>query len=415
MIQGRALLVSALALVCGSLLVTAPVQAAFPGTNGKIAFTMPFDSHHGRSKIYTVNPDGSGQTSLMGSLEGYPTWSPDGTKIAFLSDQLYTMNPDGSGRTAVPGTLADFYPSWSPDGSSFALSNGEGAAAEINTIYVNGRGRLNISRSAGGDIEPAWSPNPRKIAFTTDRDANYEIYTMNDDGSGQTNISNNAATDRQPSWSPDGTKIAFTTDRDGNSEIYTMNADGSGQTSITNNVAIDNQPAWSPDGTKIAFTRQDFGIYTMNADGSGQTLISTDVMFTVSNARDPDWGPLPRGPAPLQPLADKTAPTVKLRYARKQRVSKLSVVVQLNEAGTVTARGSVAAAGGASRVYKFKQRSRRVRANAKTRLRFRLRARSLRAVRRVLKRKRLKAKIIITAKDQVGNRRTSTVRIKLRR
>src|SRR5689334_19079267 len=63
---------------------SASVQAAFAGTNGKIAFTSQRD---GNPEIYVMNADGSGQTRLTNNPRGdeFPAWSPDGTKIAFAS------------------------------------------------------------------------------------------------------------------------------------------------------------------------------------------------------------------------------------------------------------------------------------------------------------------------------------------
>src|SRR5206468_6195366 len=87
-----------------------PARAAFPGTNGKIAFSSFTDSSPD-PQIFTVNPNGSGETQLTRSDEGHavaPDWSPDGTKIAFQGDatgnqQLYVMNADGSARQLLLG------------------------------------------------------------------------------------------------------------------------------------------------------------------------------------------------------------------------------------------------------------------------------------------------------------------------
>jgi hypothetical protein len=114
-------------------------------------------------------------------------------------------------------------------------------------------------------------------------------------------------------------------------------------------------------------------------------------------------------------VTDKAAPSAKLTVARTQRASNVSIVVQLNEAGTVTAGGSVAAPGGASKVYKFKSVSRSVNANATTKLRLKLPAKALKAIKRALRRKKLKARLTITVKDQAGNKKTSKATIKLKR
>src|SRR5687767_4151276 len=71
-----------LVLIAGAV----TVNAAFPGANGKIAFSSFRD---GNQEIYVMNPDGSGQTRLTDNPadDGAPAWSPDGTKIAFTSNR----------------------------------------------------------------------------------------------------------------------------------------------------------------------------------------------------------------------------------------------------------------------------------------------------------------------------------------
>src|SRR5687768_5473460 len=80
-----------------------PSQAAFPGHNGKIAFTAERDDFF---QIYTINPDGSGEINVSNDpTEAWgAAWSPDGTRIAFASRrdfnnggglaEIYVMNAD---------------------------------------------------------------------------------------------------------------------------------------------------------------------------------------------------------------------------------------------------------------------------------------------------------------------------------
>jgi len=234
-----------------------------------------------------MDADGSNPTRITNNAASdfNPSWSPDGTKIAFTSHrEIYVMDADGSNPTRITNNAAsDFNPSWSPDGTKIAFTSWRDGNDEIYVMDADGSDPTNISNNDANDYVPSWSPDGTKIAFTSQRDGNGEIYVMDADGSNPTRITNDDASDYVPSWSPDGTKIVFTSNRDGNGEIYVMNADGSNQTNLTHypkNMSYDgdDSPSWSPDGTKIAFMSyrdgKDRQIYVMDADGSNQTYIT---------------------------------------------------------------------------------------------------------------------------------------------
>src|ERR1043166_7407740 len=123
--------------------------------NGKIVFVS--DRHTGRGlNIWTMNPDGSAPTRLPDGksrtdrlppfvpvYDGDPAWSPDGSKIAFISNRdylfgLYTMNADGSNVKLVTDQVPDpSGPSWSPDGQKIACAAGNGIVIEPNQPVID--------------------------------------------------------------------------------------------------------------------------------------------------------------------------------------------------------------------------------------------------------------------------------------
>jgi len=289
-----------------------------------IAFTSNRDGVS-NEEIYVMNPDGTNQRNLTKSWgdDFAPACSPDGTKIAFVSDRppsrfhfgwyneaLYVTNRDGTRQKK----LADEYPvanaSWSPDGSTIALTcnyeryvNGfPRRDCEIFVMSPDGTNQVNLTNNGADDLDPCWSPDGTKIAFCSNRDSvgpgsdearhlgEAEIYVMNADGSNPKRLTDDPFPDSSPAWSPDGTRIAFASCRGGNTDIFVKNADGTKVRRLTDNLAGDRQPCWSPDGKKIAFASERDGnweIYVMNADGTEQQRLTNNPARDMS----PAWSP----------------------------------------------------------------------------------------------------------------------------
>lgn len=272
-----------------TLLWTRPVWAAFPGNNGKIAFTSMRD---GNQEIYVMNADGSDQRNLTNdeAHDRNPAWSPDGSKIAFSrlepskSDDILTMNSDGSGVTQLTNNhVDDRWPSWSPDGQEIAFTSNRDGDYEIFVMKADGTEVTQLTKNTTFDACPKWSPDGSKIVFHTCSETRCDIFMMNADGS---NIAKLLTEDGGylPDWSPDGSRIAF----DGFHGIFVMHADGSDSRQVGTSDAT--EPAWSPDGLKIVFTIDYRDVYVMNGDGSGQVNLTND----GTDNREPDWQPVER-------------------------------------------------------------------------------------------------------------------------
>ena len=239
-------------------------------------------------------------------------WSPDSSRIIFWSvmdypndtgpGELYVINADGTDQIRLTDNFAnDNSPEWSPDGTKIVFVSDRDLLAGIYVMNADGTGQINLTPNAAQNFAPAWSPEGNRIAFGSNRDGNSEIYLMNADGTGQTRLTSNLAQDDGLAWSPDGSKIAYVSRIDGNREIYVMNSDGTGNTNLTNDPAPDEGPDWSPDGRKIAFFSHREGhyvVYVVNADGTAQTNLTTEAENWW-----PDWSPGPVGPPAVSNIA----------------------------------------------------------------------------------------------------------------
>ena len=266
----------------------------------------------GSPRLYLVNADGSDLKwlSMDFSQAIEPQASPDGRRIAFTSfrdgqislvgsplGEIYVMDMDGGNLVNLSNHPDDDRePSWSPDGTRIAFSGKREGDSEIFLMDLDGSNVVNITENPGSDRQPSWSPDGTQVAFTSVRENASgalqagEIYVVGTDrGSIGVNLTQNPAEEGQPSWSPDGSRIAFVSGRDGDDEIYVINADGSDPINLSRSPgSIDWRPMWSSDGTRIAFISDRDGIpeiYLMDADGSNQVKLVED----SGSADWPSW------------------------------------------------------------------------------------------------------------------------------
>jgi Tol biopolymer transport system component len=295
-----------LVAVLACLLWAMPASATFPGQNGKLTFE--------RSRLFTVNPDGSALTPITAEFGGIvgrePTFSPDGRLIAFdhgggpagqTGWGIWVMSNTGTNprqvtrqSQAVAGQ--DTYPFWSPDGQEIGFVRNR----DILVMDADGSGtpRNLTSTFFNAAQDPEWSPDGDLIVFSDGGD----IYVVAADGSSPPElVPTPIANDRYPSWSPDGDTIAYAT----NTEIRRVNPDGSNNVLLAGGFREAWDVAWSPNGSRIAFINDTGNIniqeelYVMNANGTGARAIGVDTSINL------DWGVAASGPPP--PVLGETA------------------------------------------------------------------------------------------------------------
>jgi Tol biopolymer transport system component len=243
-------------------------------------------------------PGGAGAKPTQGRTNVDPVWSPDGTRIAFVSSRvgssdrdIWVMRSDGTGLINLTRGIPDEGShAWSPDGARIAFTRAPRSGEErpsVEVIDAGGGGRRVL---AAGSF-PTWSPDGTRIAFTSAPrvvEEKSSVEVIEADGGGRRVL----AVGSLPAWSPDGARIAYVRDGD----VWVVDADGSNPHPLTSFAALRfaNTPAWSPDGSTIAFVvvgawvaPEPNDVWTVGADGSRLRRVMT-AGFVDGAA---DWAP----------------------------------------------------------------------------------------------------------------------------
>lgn len=264
----------------------------------------------GFREIYVMDWDGSSLDKITNhrSVALSPSWSADGTKIAYTAfvqrTKTKTRNADMFIYELLTGKrwLVSYRQglnsgaNFAPDNENLYLTLTQSGTPDIYKMSYDGNLMGKITNGPPGtmNVEPAVSPDGKKIAFSSDRSGQPMIYVMNSDGSNVKRITFAGKYNSTPSWSPDGKRIVFAGWSDDHFDIFTMNSDGTDMIRVTsakkaNGKAAQNEdPCYSPDGRHIVYTSNRSGsnqIYISNLDGSDERRIT----FDSSNYYKPKW------------------------------------------------------------------------------------------------------------------------------
>jgi Tol biopolymer transport system component len=265
-------------------------------------------------ELHRISVDGSGSVPLkLDNFFWTPSWSPDGTKIAYVQDdgdgfssEIYVMNADGTDdRRICCGSGADLQfdqsPTWSPDGKLIAWAASRSSDADRGIWKIDVATGNKVQLTDQDDAGPDWGPDGR-IVFGrfTDPNSDYpwDLYVMDAGGGNQVLL--RAAVSRgtpAPQWSPDGQAILFSASADpsGPTKLWSISPNGGAPVQKTGETR-EAAAGWSPDGSQIVFEYWGDYPWPPNAHGLciGAPAGTTCTRITTNSGRgffdiDPDW------------------------------------------------------------------------------------------------------------------------------
>jgi Tol biopolymer transport system component len=248
-------------------------RATLPRVALRFDHSVPASPRSVVSAVFVAGRDGEGARPVAlpdgFATASHPCWSPDGRWIAFAAfdpdgrDPLIRVAPASGGpSTAIASGTS---PTWSWDGSKIAyVASGRSAYAtdwstpgrndeRVESITLAGPDAGSIAILARG-LWPRWSPVDDRLAFVGRAEANWDVYVRSGDGLALSRVTDDPALDTQPCWSADGRSVVFLSDRGNRWDLFRARPEaGAVADRLTDHVRREDNPSLSPDGHFVAF------------------------------------------------------------------------------------------------------------------------------------------------------------------
>jgi Tol biopolymer transport system component len=232
-------------------------------------------AYAGLYDVYVMNADGTDPHNVshalgddIGYFPGVAGWSPDGRIV--IQDQnagadpsahrVFVVNADGTDAEPLFNRPGDHSPAWSPDGSKVAFISERDGTRRLYIMNADGSGERPLTTHSGHDWLPGlagtstqfeynpWSPDGTRIAFMRDALEEWGIWVIGTDGSGLRRLTFRPGWFN--GWSRSGGEIAYTeavnTPGHFDNDVFVVNADGTGSVNLTNNRSDDSDAIWVP-------------------------------------------------------------------------------------------------------------------------------------------------------------------------